>query len=232
MSTQNTDKQWMKRMLSHNVRMPMAVVTGYGELLRKGLLSAEEQETAIQAVCENITYMNDALRVVLEGDMEQEEHMEAVDLVLLLRRAETFVSEIARKAGIPISIQPQRPQMLVQASYFSLLRVFYQIFENAFKYLEFGNSVVIQIYDAGEEILIVYKDTGKGLPAKEKKSIFDKGFRGSNSKGKAGSGYGLHDLQQVIERMEGTVKVSSEKGKGLSIYITLPVYREESEMNE
>ena len=233
---QNTDKQWMKRMLSHNVRMPMAVVTGYGNLLQNGLLSEEEQKEAVQTICENITYMNDALQVVLEenaeqreGDEEPDESVQVLDLVHVLRRVEMFVGEISRRSGIPISVRSDKPQMFVRANYFALMRVFYQIFENAFKYLEFGNSVQIQLFDAGEDILIIYKDNGNGLPVKEKKSLFEKGFRGSNGKGKKGSGYGLHDLQRVVHRMGGTVKISQEKGNGFSIYMTLPACKEISE---
>ena len=40
-----SDMNWMKRMLSHNVRMPMSIITGYGELLRQGLLSPEASES-------------------------------------------------------------------------------------------------------------------------------------------------------------------------------------------
>jgi signal transduction histidine kinase len=95
-----------------------------------------------------------------EGAALEEETLQVLDLVHVLRRVETFVSDIAEKSGIPVSVWAQKPQMLVRAEYFSMLRMFYQIFENAFKYLEFGNSVQIQLYDAGEDILIVYKDNG------------------------------------------------------------------------
>ena len=49
-----SDFNWMKRMLSHNVRMPSAVISGYGELLRQELLTPEEQKKAILDICENI----------------------------------------------------------------------------------------------------------------------------------------------------------------------------------
>ena len=40
-------------MLSHNVRMPMSIISGYGELLRLGLLSEEEQKDIINNICDN-----------------------------------------------------------------------------------------------------------------------------------------------------------------------------------
>ena len=43
-----TDVHWMKRMLSHNMRMPMSVITGYGELMKKGLLAPSEMEEVME----------------------------------------------------------------------------------------------------------------------------------------------------------------------------------------
>lgn len=74
-----SDFNWMKRMLSHNVRMPSAVISGYGELLRQELLTPEEQKKAILDICENITYINDLLCLVLE-DGTQNEAAERVEL--------------------------------------------------------------------------------------------------------------------------------------------------------
>ena len=39
-----TDVNWIKRMLSHNMRMPMSVINGYGELMKQGLLTVEEMK--------------------------------------------------------------------------------------------------------------------------------------------------------------------------------------------
>ena len=61
-----TDVNWIKRMLSHNMRMPMSVITGYGELMKQGLLSFDEMEEVISNICDNINYMNSLLKVVID----------------------------------------------------------------------------------------------------------------------------------------------------------------------
>lgn len=222
-----TDINWLKRMLSHNVRMPMSVITGYGELLRQGLLSAEEQKTVIENICDNINYMNDVLKVVLEDDAEQNGTLEAVDVAKLLYRSVEYVSEVAKKVPVRIDVRTEKPSMLIRAEYIPVLRVFYQLFENAIKYLDGGDTITINAYYAGKDhVLIVFKDNGKGIPEKDVKRIFEKGYRGGNSKGKYGSGYGLYDVKQVVERYGGTVEISSREHTGFSVYLMFPVYQE------
>ena len=48
-----TDVNWIKRMLSHNMRMPMPVTPGYGKLLKQGLLTPAELEEVIENICES-----------------------------------------------------------------------------------------------------------------------------------------------------------------------------------
>ncbi|MBR6652203.1 MAG: HAMP domain-containing histidine kinase, partial [Anaerotignum sp.] len=129
-----SDMNWMKRMLSHNVRMPMSSITGYGELLRQGLLSPEEQQGIISNICDNINYMNDVLKVVLD-EAEDGQTAEKVDLAQIIERTASFVQEVARKIPVTISVRTERPQMYAEANSISVMRVLYHLFENALKYL-------------------------------------------------------------------------------------------------
>lgn len=227
----SSDLNWLRRMLSHNVRMPMSVITGYGELLRHGLLSAEEQTDAIDCICENILYMNDVLKVVLgEEDDADLQSPEAVDVAALVQRVARFVHEVAKKCHVDISVYTEKPCMLIRAGAIPVMRVFYQLFENAFKYLEMGDAIQIQVLSAGaDQVLVVFKDNGKGIAEKDVKRVFQQGFRGENSKGKAGSGYGLYDVKQIMERYEGSVKIFSRENGGFSVFLTFPVYEGELE---
>ena len=63
------DIVWLKRLLSHNFRMPMAVIAGYGDLLREGsFTSREECLMVIGRICKNIDYMDTMLKVLLNDD--------------------------------------------------------------------------------------------------------------------------------------------------------------------
>lgn len=222
-----SDTDWMKRVLSHNARMPMAIITGYGELLRQGMLSCEEQQEVILDICENISYLNEILRVALESDLTEETVPERVDVVETVERMSRYVAEILRKVPIEVSIQAAQPHLYIEAAPPALMRIFYQLFENAAKYMEGGGKITIRIYTTEErEILIVFKDDGVGLSEQETAHVLERGFRGSNGQGKAGGGFGLYDIKQIVERYRGTVEISSREHAGFTVYLLFPMARD------
>ena len=222
-----TDVNWIKRMLSHNMRMPMSVITGYGELIKQGLLSKDEQEEVIGNICENINYMNGLLKIVLDDYSEDNTELEAVDVVALVKRTSNYVREIARKMSVKIKVISQQEKMLIHAEQIPMMRAFYHLFENAMKYSEGGDTISIKIYYVEKgQVLLVFKDNGRGITEIETERVLEEGFRGSNSSSKKGSGYGLYDVKNIVERYDGTVEISSRENGGFSVYMLFPAYQE------
>ena len=223
-----TDVNWIKRMLSHNMRMPMSVITGYGELIKQGLLSLEEMEDAVSDICENITYMNEVLKVVLEDSLEEEQTAAMVDVVALAKSTAKYVRDIAKKISVKISVVTEQEKIWIRAEKIPLMRAFYHLFENAMKYSESGDKITVNVFHVeNEQVLVVFKDNGRGMEEREVKNIFEEGFRGSNSEGKTGTGYGLYDVKNIVERYGGTIEISSREKAGFSVYMLFPSYKEE-----
>lgn len=208
----------MKRMVSHNVRMPMSVITGYGELLKRGLLSEEEKENCIRVVCENITYMNQCLSMVFDEDSEQQMQEENVDLVELSQKMKSYVNDIARKIPISIEVPMSTQPLCIKAETIQIMKIFYQLFENAFKYVPPGGKIQLLVYPVEEnQIMVVFKDDGKSLPKEEISNLCKQGYRGKNSANKPGNGFGLYNVKQIVERYGGTMSVSGGGENGFSV---------------
>ena len=221
----NTNSEFvlMKRMVSHNVRMPMAVISGYGELLKRGLLSEKEKEECIQVVCENITYMNQCLSVIFDEDIEKKIQEERVDVVELSRKMKNYVNDIARKIPIFIEVPHGTQPLYIQADEIHIMKIFYQLFENAFKYLSPGGKIQILIYPVEDkQIMIVFKDNGTSLAKEDIPNLFEQGFRGKNSKNKPGNGFGLYNVKQIVEQYNGTITVSGGDESGFSVVMMFP----------
>lgn len=215
-------------MLSHNMRMPMSVITGYGELIKQGLLSPEELENAISDICDNINYMNGILKVVLDDQSEEYIAPTAVDVASLVRSTAKYVSDIAKKISVKIAVVTEQEKIWIRAEQIPMMRAFYHLFENAMKYSESGDTITIRIFHVENgQVLLVFKDNGKGMEEREVKNIFEEGFRGSNSEGKTGTGYGLYDVKNIVERYGGTIEISSREKAGFSVYMLFPAYEEE-----
>jgi signal transduction histidine kinase len=213
----------MKRMVSHNVRMPMSVIRGYGELLKRGLLSEEEKENCISVICENITYMNQCLSMVFDEDRDNHIQEEIVDLVELSCKMKSYVEDIAKKIPIHIDVPSGKQPLCIKADTIQIMKIYYQLFENAFKYVPKGGRIQILVYPVeGNQIMVVFKDNGNGLSKEEMPYLFNHGFRGGNSVNKPGNGFGLYTVKQLVEQYNGTISISGGDGNGFSVVMMFP----------
>jgi len=100
-------------------------------------------------------------------------------------------------------------------------QVFVNIFLNAIQAMEEGGELRIRAETSNDEIILTVSDTGKGIPENALPRIFDP-FYTAKGEGK-GTGLGLWISQGIVERHGGTIQIESEKGKGTTVRIHLPV---------
>ncbi len=106
-----------------------------------------------------------------------------------------------------------------------LNQVFLNILVNASQAIESEGKITITTSKTGNEIHVAIGDTGKGIPQKDLKSIFDPGF---TTKGvRVGTGLGLSICYQILQQHKGRVEVESEVGKGSVFSVILPSDLEE-----
>lgn len=97
------------------------------------------------------------------------------------------------------------------------------LLENAAKYTGEG-SISVTISTRGKNAVLTVSDTGRGIPKKDQKRIFDRFFRAENSSGVPGTGLGLSTVHEIVtRRYKGKIKVNSTLGKGTTFTITLPL---------
>ena len=106
-----------------------------------------------------------------------------------------------------------------------LNQVFLNILVNASQAIEAEGTITITTSKNGNEIHVAIGDTGKGIPQKDLKSIFDPGF---TTKGvRVGTGLGLSICYQILQQHKGRIEVESEVGKGSVFSVILPSDLEE-----
>ena len=97
------------------------------------------------------------------------------------------------------------------------------LLENAAKYTDKG-SISVTISTRGKNAVLTIADTGRGIPKKDLKRIFNRFFRAENVSGVPGTGLGLSTVHEIVtRRYKGKIKVDSTLGKGTTFTITLPL---------
>ena len=94
---------------------------------------------------------------------------------------------------------------------------------NALKFTPDGGSISVRIQNLSDSISISFSDSGCGIAKRDLPFIFDPYFQGDSATAKAnGTGIGLAFVKGLVEKMGGTIRVSSELRKGTRFEIGLP----------
>ncbi len=123
----------------------------------------------------------------------------------------------ARDIIINKELSPSLPSAVVDAN--QLSQVFVNLILNAIDSMSAGGSLTLRSYATNHAVIIQFEDTGIGIPKDRQLKIFDP-FYTTKEKG---TGLGLAVSYNIIKKMNATISVESEVGKGTKFTITIPV---------
>lgn len=146
---------------------------------------------------------------------------EPIDLIRTVRNVIGEFTPFSRQAGIQIHISSTEESLALMADTERIRILFRNIIDNSIKYMKRPGSLTITISTLGDDVFIVLKDDGEGLPAEETTHVFEMNFQGSNRV--SGNGLGLTQAKVIVEAYGGTIYAKSSQGKGMGIYIQIPV---------
>jgi signal transduction histidine kinase len=106
-----------------------------------------------------------------------------------------------------------------------LRQVLMNLVENAIKYSPGGGRVEVALREHDGRVRFSVADEGLGIPQNEQERVFEKFYRLDPrlARGVGGTGLGLYISRELVERMEGSIWVESEPGKGSTFHVDLPV---------
>jgi two-component system phosphate regulon sensor histidine kinase PhoR len=116
-------------------------------------------------------------------------------------------------------------QSEILASRFHMTNVITNILDNAIKYSDEAPKIWIQTVNAGNKLIIKITDEGIGMSKNVQRKVFNKFYREQtgNIHNVKGHGLGLSYVKSIVERHQGQVYVESEKGKGSTFTVKLPI---------
>jgi signal transduction histidine kinase len=124
----------------------------------------------------------------------------------------------AKNISIVKELSPSLPEVIADGN--QLSQVFVNLTLNAIDAMPEGGTLTVRSMSEENGIIIQFEDTGIGIPREELSKIFDP-FYTTKEKG---TGLGLAVSYNIIKKMNGTLTVESEEGKGSVFTITIPVH--------
>ena len=169
--------------------------------------------------------VENVLRISRLEKNQIEINTEASDMHDVIDDAISHVSLLAIDKQGSISTHFQAIQSETLVNQFHMTNVLVNILENALKYSEEKPKIDVYTESTDKNLLIKIEDQGIGMAKNVQKQIFDKFYREQkgNIHNTKGHGLGLAYVKEIVDTHHGTVFVDSEKGKGSTFTIKLPL---------
>ena len=229
--------------MSHDIRTPMNAIIGYIELAkRKGVTEAQLREFFVKIEASShhlLALINDVLEMsrIESGKMDLEPN--PIDLVTTLAEVYDMFATHVKVKNIDFSVDvSQASHCRVMCDKNRLNRVLLNLLSNAFKFTPSGGKVLLSLKElkSPKEGYGTYelhvKDTGIGMSPEFAARVFDAFERENTStvSGIQGTGLGMSITKKIVDLMQGTISVASEKGKGteFTVTLTLPLAPDEA----
>ncbi len=212
---------------AHELRTPLAILTGYASVLE------EEIESPYQGFVSNI--MRNAMRLrSLIDDMLNLKYLEsgvaslAQDKLNLLDAVQQMVQDVSllaeeKQLDIEINIPDNFPEMTVDRQKFDLILV--NLIHNAVKFTPAGGQITFQSNVNGDNAVMSVHNTGTTIPQKQIDRIFERFYQVESSltREHGGAGLGLAIVRGMTEVCGGEISVESSKKNGTTFTVTLPL---------
>jgi len=217
----------MQRLVSHELKTPLASIAGFGETLQRYELTADEQHRVATLIRGESLRLGEMVATFLDlerlGSDQFNESTEALDLGSLVGQRLEILSEAARarKQSLVSKIEAK---VTVRASATLMERVIDNLIGNACKYSPEGGEIEVGVSRSGENAILTVTDHGTGIPEEALPRLFERFYRVPGTRG-AGSGLGLAVANEVMTWHGGCIEVESVVGKGSTFTVRLPAER-------
>lgn len=218
-------------LISHELRTPLVPILGYTELLLAGAMGelADEHRKVLETIGGRAEALRDLIDHILEfGRLERgtlEIRLEDVEVRDLLEEAlAPYLETIQSK---PTNIVLESEDLIARADPERLRQVIQNLLGNSLKYSGERVSITVRAFAEDGMARIQVEDDGIGIPRNQVPFIFDLFYQVENvyTRTHQGAGLGLAIVKELVERMGGTVGVTSRYGEGSVFRVSLPLAR-------
>jgi PAS domain S-box-containing protein len=214
--------------VSHDLRSPLTFMRGYATMLPMvGEMTDKQREYmdkilgGIDQMAQLVDDLLDLGRIEAGVDLERDE----IEIRPLLSDIATEYWQHAHLAGIQMKVDVADNVTAVPGDLSLVRQALTNLVGNGLKYAPNSGPMVLSAHQTNGEVVISVKDNGPGIGKEDQIRLFEKFYRVKErgTEKIKGSGLGLAIVKSIAERHGGRAWVQSQRGKGTTFYISLPV---------
>lgn len=212
--------------VSHELKTPLTVISGFAETLRDPQLAAPDRRRFLDLLIANTSRMQRIVDDLLDLSRYESSAWTPqpadVDLAGVVSEVFQLSRASADAKGLALATEIDADARVVRFDPTGLRQVLSNLIENAIRYTSTG-SVTVSARRAGDSTVIAVRDTGVGIGSDHVDRIFERFYRADPSRSRAdgGTGLGLAIVRHLVEAHGGRVGAESTPGMGTTIFIRL-----------
>ena len=209
--------------VSHELKTPLHSISGFAELLKNGMVMEQDTgyfaEKIYNEAQRMIKLVQDIIILSRLDEGQENTTKSAVNLYQLAEGVIANLEPMADKNGITIELIGQ--QVVMEGIPHLLNSMLFNICENAIKYNKPEGSVLVEVSEISGHPRITVRDSGIGIPMRDRSRIFERFYRvdKSHSKEVGGTGLGLSIVKHAARLHNAKLDVDSIVGEGTLITV-------------
>lgn len=211
--------------IAHEIRNPLASMSGSIQVLRQELELTDEQAQLMDIVLRESGRLNDTIRSFLAYARPQRFSIDHIDIRRTLQDTALLLRNSAEvRPDHQIDVDAPDEPVWYDADENQIRQIVWNLATNGLRAMTDGGRLLLAVQhrplpEGGGEILLTVQDSGRGIPAEDLDGIFQP-FRSSFERG---TGLGLAIVHRIVTDYNGTIQVSSTVGKGTAMQVHLPL---------
>ena len=212
--------------VSHDLRTPLTLISEpVNQLVAAESLTPREHSLAL-LIQKNSRILLRLINQILDFRKLENGRLSLnlaeIDFTVAVKEWMESFREAARAHDIRLSLADSEPLTLAVDPE-KMERIFFNIISNAIKYTPVGGAITVSYAVEGENLVMRFSDTGRGIAASEISRIFESFYQSADHGAAIGSGIGLSLVKAFVELHGGTISVESTPGVGSVFTVTIPV---------
>lgn len=212
--------------IAHDLRSPITRMRGIAETTLTGEQRLVEYQEMAAMVVEESDHLMAIINTMLEiarVDAAVEECLKKpVVISEIMRNAGELFQPFAEDKGLCLEVDIPPEPLIVYGDATRLQRVIANLLDNAIKYTSADGKVRLSAQRSHANVLVSVMDSGMGIAEKDLPHIFERFYRGDQSRSTLGNGLGLSLAQAYVRAHGGNITVASSQGLGSNFTVSLP----------
>jgi signal transduction histidine kinase len=213
--------------VSHEFRTPLTTISFSAGMLENysNKISDNKKQTHFQRIKQGIEHMTSLLEDILIVGKLESGHLEItltpLNLNVFCRTLVEKMQQKTDKHSILFSYKGSSDEGVFDENI--LRQLINNLLSNAIKYSPAGGEIKFQLICENDQAIFKIKDSGIGIPQKDRERLFTNFYRGTNTSTISGTGLGLSLVKKIVDLHQGEILIESEENVGTEVQVTLPL---------